>query len=156
MASNTQQFGIKGAALSRMVNEVSAIDNLRLENQLIEMTSLVSRDGSGSRWESALLEVGHGVDPAESALSSRYDFLVDAKFSLSAGLVVGHVAFLDRPVSLMLYLDCLAIGFWVICSGDPETENGLMKLIPHTSKISQNNIGCWGISFLLLKATLAF
>ncbi|RDX89302.1 hypothetical protein CR513_28987, partial [Mucuna pruriens] len=38
MASNTQQFGIKGAAPSP---DVGAIDNLRLENQLIELTSLV-------------------------------------------------------------------------------------------------------------------
>ncbi|RDX85927.1 hypothetical protein CR513_32796, partial [Mucuna pruriens] len=41
MASNTQQFGIKGVASSRMVNEVGVIDNLRLENQLTELTSLV-------------------------------------------------------------------------------------------------------------------
>ncbi|RDX89384.1 hypothetical protein CR513_28892, partial [Mucuna pruriens] len=41
MASNTQQFGIRGTAPSRMVNEVSVIDNLRLENQLTELTSLV-------------------------------------------------------------------------------------------------------------------
>ncbi|RDX78502.1 hypothetical protein CR513_41221, partial [Mucuna pruriens] len=42
MISNTQQFGTKGTVTSRMVNEVSTIDNLRLENQLIELTSLVS------------------------------------------------------------------------------------------------------------------
>ncbi|RDX69137.1 hypothetical protein CR513_51792, partial [Mucuna pruriens] len=41
MASNTQQFGIKGASQPRMVNEIDAIDNLRMENQLIELTSLV-------------------------------------------------------------------------------------------------------------------
>ncbi|RDX93070.1 hypothetical protein CR513_24713, partial [Mucuna pruriens] len=34
MASNTQQFGIRGASQSRMVNEIGAVDNLRLENQL--------------------------------------------------------------------------------------------------------------------------
>ncbi|RDX67769.1 hypothetical protein CR513_53311, partial [Mucuna pruriens] len=32
MASNTQQFGIRGASQPRMMNEISAIDNLRLEN----------------------------------------------------------------------------------------------------------------------------
>ncbi|RDX62073.1 hypothetical protein CR513_59630, partial [Mucuna pruriens] len=42
MASNTQQFGIKGASQPRMVNEIGAVDNLRLENQMIELTSLVS------------------------------------------------------------------------------------------------------------------
>ncbi|RDX76820.1 hypothetical protein CR513_43146, partial [Mucuna pruriens] len=42
MASNTQQFGIKGASQPRMVNEIDAVDNLRLENQLTELTSLVS------------------------------------------------------------------------------------------------------------------
>ncbi|RDX84232.1 hypothetical protein CR513_34747, partial [Mucuna pruriens] len=41
MVSNTQQFGIKEADPSRKVNKVSAIDNLRLENQLTELTSLV-------------------------------------------------------------------------------------------------------------------
>ncbi|RDY14154.1 hypothetical protein CR513_00821, partial [Mucuna pruriens] len=41
IASNTHQFWIKGARPSRMVNEVGAINNLRLENQLTELTSLV-------------------------------------------------------------------------------------------------------------------
>ncbi|RDY06103.1 hypothetical protein CR513_09963, partial [Mucuna pruriens] len=41
MASNTQQFGIKGAIPSWLVNEVGAVDNLRQENQLTELTSLV-------------------------------------------------------------------------------------------------------------------
>ncbi|RDY01805.1 hypothetical protein CR513_14822, partial [Mucuna pruriens] len=41
MASKTQQFGIKGETPSQMVNEVSMVDNLRLENQLIELTLLV-------------------------------------------------------------------------------------------------------------------
>ncbi|RDX76484.1 hypothetical protein CR513_43512, partial [Mucuna pruriens] len=41
MASNTQQFGIKGADPSQMMNEIGVVDNLRLENQLPELTSLV-------------------------------------------------------------------------------------------------------------------
>ncbi|RDX71405.1 hypothetical protein CR513_49258, partial [Mucuna pruriens] len=41
MASNTQQFGIKGLNQSRMVNEISTTFNQRLENQLTELTSLV-------------------------------------------------------------------------------------------------------------------
>ncbi|RDX61411.1 hypothetical protein CR513_60366, partial [Mucuna pruriens] len=41
MASNTQQFGIRGAITNKAVNEVSSVDNLRMENQLIELTSLV-------------------------------------------------------------------------------------------------------------------
>ncbi|RDY05467.1 hypothetical protein CR513_10703, partial [Mucuna pruriens] len=41
MASNTQQFGIRGASQSRMVNEISVVDNLGLENQLPKLTSLV-------------------------------------------------------------------------------------------------------------------
>ncbi|RDX83945.1 hypothetical protein CR513_35084, partial [Mucuna pruriens] len=41
MTNNTQQFGIRGAGPSRMVNEVGAIDNLRLEKQLTKLTSLV-------------------------------------------------------------------------------------------------------------------
>ncbi|RDX79273.1 hypothetical protein CR513_40319, partial [Mucuna pruriens] len=41
MASNTQQFGIRGPSQPRMVNEIGAASNLRLENQLTKLTSLV-------------------------------------------------------------------------------------------------------------------
>ncbi|RDX65982.1 hypothetical protein CR513_55300, partial [Mucuna pruriens] len=41
MVSNTQQFGIRGASPSQMVNKVGMVDNLRLENQLTRLTSLV-------------------------------------------------------------------------------------------------------------------
>ncbi|RDY05421.1 hypothetical protein CR513_10748, partial [Mucuna pruriens] len=41
MASNTQQFGIRGPSQSRMVNEIGAASNQRLENQMTELTSLV-------------------------------------------------------------------------------------------------------------------
>ncbi|RDX98434.1 hypothetical protein CR513_18635, partial [Mucuna pruriens] len=43
MASNTQQFGIRGPNLSQMVNEIGAPSNHRLENQLTELTSLVKQ-----------------------------------------------------------------------------------------------------------------
>ncbi|RDX63240.1 hypothetical protein CR513_58359, partial [Mucuna pruriens] len=42
MVSNTQQFRTRGGAItSRVVSEVGAFDNLRLENQQTELTSLV-------------------------------------------------------------------------------------------------------------------
>ncbi|RDY11595.1 hypothetical protein CR513_03729, partial [Mucuna pruriens] len=41
MASNTQQFKTRGAGPSRAVNEAGIIDNLRFENQLTQLTSLV-------------------------------------------------------------------------------------------------------------------
>ncbi|RDX71813.1 hypothetical protein CR513_48782, partial [Mucuna pruriens] len=41
MASNTQQFGIRGPNPSRSVNEIDAASNQRMENQLTELTSLV-------------------------------------------------------------------------------------------------------------------
>ncbi|RDY11346.1 hypothetical protein CR513_04003, partial [Mucuna pruriens] len=41
MASNTQQFGIRGPSQSWMVNEIGTTANQRLENQLTELTSLV-------------------------------------------------------------------------------------------------------------------
>ncbi|RDY01794.1 hypothetical protein CR513_14830, partial [Mucuna pruriens] len=42
MASNTQLFRIiEGVDTSRVVSEVSTFDNQRLENQLMELTSLV-------------------------------------------------------------------------------------------------------------------
>ncbi|RDX84049.1 hypothetical protein CR513_34957, partial [Mucuna pruriens] len=40
MVSNTQQFGIREVSQPPMVNEIDAADNLRLENQLTELTSL--------------------------------------------------------------------------------------------------------------------
>ncbi|RDX87715.1 hypothetical protein CR513_30774, partial [Mucuna pruriens] len=43
MASNTQQFGIKGPSQTRMVNEIGGASNQRLENQLAELTSLVTQ-----------------------------------------------------------------------------------------------------------------
>ncbi|RDY01171.1 hypothetical protein CR513_15541, partial [Mucuna pruriens] len=41
MASNTQQFGIRGPSQPRMVNEIDVASNQRLENQLAKLTSLV-------------------------------------------------------------------------------------------------------------------
>ncbi|RDX73114.1 hypothetical protein CR513_47318, partial [Mucuna pruriens] len=41
MASNTQQFGIRGSNQSRMVNEIGAASNQRLENPLTKLISLV-------------------------------------------------------------------------------------------------------------------
>ncbi|RDY13912.1 hypothetical protein CR513_01092, partial [Mucuna pruriens] len=41
MVSNTQQFGIRGPNQSRMVNEIGAASNQRLENQITKLTSLV-------------------------------------------------------------------------------------------------------------------
>ncbi|RDX83524.1 Retrovirus-related Pol polyprotein from transposon 17.6, partial [Mucuna pruriens] len=41
MASNTQQFGIREPSQTRMVNEIGAAFNQRLENQLTELTSFV-------------------------------------------------------------------------------------------------------------------
>ncbi|RDX95523.1 hypothetical protein CR513_21949, partial [Mucuna pruriens] len=49
IASNTQQFGIRGAAPSRMVNEIGAVDNLRLENQLIELPMVSNTQQFGIR-----------------------------------------------------------------------------------------------------------
>ncbi|RDX85146.1 hypothetical protein CR513_33703, partial [Mucuna pruriens] len=41
MASNTQQFGIRGAITNKAMNEVGTVDNLRMENQLTELTLFV-------------------------------------------------------------------------------------------------------------------
>ncbi|RDY00762.1 hypothetical protein CR513_16012, partial [Mucuna pruriens] len=57
MASNTQQFGTRGAITSWMVNEVDVIDNLRLENQLTELTSLVRQLAVGQHQPSAVARV---------------------------------------------------------------------------------------------------
>ncbi|RDX82922.1 hypothetical protein CR513_36231, partial [Mucuna pruriens] len=49
MASNTQQFGIRGPSQPRMVNEIGAASNQRLENQLTELTSLVRQLAVGQQ-----------------------------------------------------------------------------------------------------------
>ncbi|RDX92495.1 hypothetical protein CR513_25365, partial [Mucuna pruriens] len=41
MTSNTQRFGIRRASPSRTVNEIGAVDHLRLENQVTKLTLLV-------------------------------------------------------------------------------------------------------------------
>ncbi|RDY00218.1 hypothetical protein CR513_16633, partial [Mucuna pruriens] len=56
MASNTQQFGTRGAVAPSMVNEVGTIDNLRLENQLTELTSLVRQLAIGQYQPIAVLK----------------------------------------------------------------------------------------------------
>ncbi|RDX97952.1 hypothetical protein CR513_19214, partial [Mucuna pruriens] len=43
MVSNAQHFGIRGASQTRIMNEISAVDNLRIENQLTGLTSLVRK-----------------------------------------------------------------------------------------------------------------
>ncbi|RDX90055.1 hypothetical protein CR513_28126, partial [Mucuna pruriens] len=57
MANNTQQFGIRGAGQLRMVNKIGAIDNLRLENQLTELTSLVRQLAIGQHQPSIVARV---------------------------------------------------------------------------------------------------
>ncbi|RDX97299.1 hypothetical protein CR513_19942, partial [Mucuna pruriens] len=43
LACNTQQFGVREYATSRIVNEVVAIGNQRLENKITELTSFVKQ-----------------------------------------------------------------------------------------------------------------
>ncbi|RDX72782.1 hypothetical protein CR513_47682, partial [Mucuna pruriens] len=47
MASNTQQFGIRGPTQSWMVNKIGIASNMRLEKQLSELTSLVRQHAVG-------------------------------------------------------------------------------------------------------------
>ncbi|RDX61444.1 hypothetical protein CR513_60324, partial [Mucuna pruriens] len=55
MANNTQQFGTRGTITPRMVNEVGTIDNLRLENQFTELTSLVRQLAIGEHQPFAVI-----------------------------------------------------------------------------------------------------
>ncbi|RDY13752.1 hypothetical protein CR513_01283, partial [Mucuna pruriens] len=59
MASNTQQFRIKGTSQLRMVNEIGVIDNLRLENQLTELTSLPEFVAYVLSWNTPLICAPH-------------------------------------------------------------------------------------------------
>ncbi|RDX69695.1 hypothetical protein CR513_51148, partial [Mucuna pruriens] len=55
--SNTQQFGIRGSPTSKIVNEVVAVDNQRLENKIIELTSLIRQLAIGQHHNSPLVRV---------------------------------------------------------------------------------------------------
>ncbi|RDY11464.1 hypothetical protein CR513_03872, partial [Mucuna pruriens] len=57
MACNMQQFGTRGATTSQMVNEVGAIHNLTLGNQLTELTSLVRQLAIDQHQSSAVVRV---------------------------------------------------------------------------------------------------
>ncbi|RDY05094.1 hypothetical protein CR513_11107, partial [Mucuna pruriens] len=57
MVSNTQQFGIRGVSQPRMVNEIDVVDNLRLENQLTKLTSLVRQLAFGQHQPSIAARV---------------------------------------------------------------------------------------------------
>ncbi|RDX78574.1 hypothetical protein CR513_41126, partial [Mucuna pruriens] len=52
MTSNTQQFDTRGAIASRAVNKVVVVDNQRLENKIIELTSLVRQLAIGQHYTS--------------------------------------------------------------------------------------------------------
>ncbi|RDX70064.1 hypothetical protein CR513_50728, partial [Mucuna pruriens] len=75
MASNTQQFGIRGASQPRMVNEIGAVDNLRLENQLTELTSLpecTSRTNKLSTTDSTVSGTTVPTTTIENASSRKF------------------------------------------------------------------------------------
>ncbi|RDX64699.1 hypothetical protein CR513_56710, partial [Mucuna pruriens] len=57
MANNTQQFGIRGPSQSRMVNEIGAASNQRLENQLTELRSLVRQLAVGQHQPAMVAKV---------------------------------------------------------------------------------------------------
>ncbi|RDX62367.1 hypothetical protein CR513_59309, partial [Mucuna pruriens] len=57
MESNTQQFGIRGFDPSQMVNEIGAVDNMRLESELTELTSLVRQLAVGQHQPSIAARV---------------------------------------------------------------------------------------------------
>ncbi|RDY05481.1 hypothetical protein CR513_10678, partial [Mucuna pruriens] len=82
MTSNTQQFGIKGASQSRMVNEISTVDNLRLANQLTELTSLVRQLAVGQHQPSVVARVcgvctfmEHPTDMCPTLQETESDYL---------------------------------------------------------------------------------
>ncbi|RDX86172.1 hypothetical protein CR513_32517, partial [Mucuna pruriens] len=57
MASDTQQFGIRGPSQARMMNEIGAASNQRLENQLTELTSLVRQLAVGQHQPTIIAKV---------------------------------------------------------------------------------------------------
>ncbi|RDY09860.1 hypothetical protein CR513_05720, partial [Mucuna pruriens] len=86
MASNTQQFGIRGANQSRMMNEISAVDNLRLENQLIEQLGVGQHQPSIiARVCGICPSVEHPIDMCPTLQETKLDH------PESIGAIVGHL-----------------------------------------------------------------
>ncbi|RDX64394.1 hypothetical protein CR513_57058, partial [Mucuna pruriens] len=57
MASNTQQFRVRGPNPSRIVNEIGAATNQRIVNQLDELTSLVRQLAVGQQQPAMLAKI---------------------------------------------------------------------------------------------------
>ncbi|RDX72940.1 hypothetical protein CR513_47522, partial [Mucuna pruriens] len=70
IASSIQQFWIKGASPSWMVNEIGGVDNLRLENQLTEFTLLVRKLAIGQHQPSIVAIVYEWLSVTNSAIPS--------------------------------------------------------------------------------------
>ncbi|RDY03888.1 hypothetical protein CR513_12466, partial [Mucuna pruriens] len=81
IASNTQQFWIRGTSQPRMVNGIGALDNLRLENQLTKLTSLVRQLAVGQHQPSVAAtvcgictSVEHPTDMCPTLQETKLDY----------------------------------------------------------------------------------
>ncbi|RDY12021.1 hypothetical protein CR513_03258, partial [Mucuna pruriens] len=90
MASNKEQFGIRGASQPRMVNEIDVVDNLRMENQLTELTLLVS---VAARVCGICTFVEHPTDMCPTLQETKSDY------SESVGAIVWKATISARPES---------------------------------------------------------
>ncbi|RDY13523.1 hypothetical protein CR513_01544, partial [Mucuna pruriens] len=80
MASNTQQFGVRGPNPSRLVSEIGAAFNQRLENQLTELTLLVRQLAIGQHQTASVAKVcgictsvQHPIDMCPTLLETESD-----------------------------------------------------------------------------------
>ncbi|RDX96448.1 hypothetical protein CR513_20890, partial [Mucuna pruriens] len=91
MASNTQQFRIRGVGQPQMVNEIGAVDNLRLENQLTELTSLVRQLAVGKHQPSIAARVC-GICTSMEHPTDMYPTLkeIESDHPKSIGVIGGY------------------------------------------------------------------
>ncbi|RDX71407.1 hypothetical protein CR513_49260, partial [Mucuna pruriens] len=102
MASNMQLFGTRGTITPRMVNEVGMIDNLRLENQLTELTSLVRQLAIGQLQPIATVKtcgictsVEHPIDMCPTLQETESDHPVSV--GSIGGYQYGKQPYANRP-----------------------------------------------------------
>ncbi|RDY05595.1 hypothetical protein CR513_10539, partial [Mucuna pruriens] len=73
MASNTQQFGIRGPSPSRLVSEIDAASNQWLENQLTELTSLQHHPTMAAKICGICTSVEHPMDRFTTLQETKSD-----------------------------------------------------------------------------------
>ncbi|RDX83133.1 hypothetical protein CR513_35978, partial [Mucuna pruriens] len=105
-------FGIRRASQSRMVNEIDVVDNLRLENQLIELTSLLRQLAVEQHQPSITARVcvictlvEHPTDMCPTLQETESDYPQSVGAISGQGQVKGHMQLNDSDLPRMYLKD---------------------------------------------------